>query len=92
MNNPSSNPFRTKQIRRSLLQALSYARGYPLEDSALRTHVSDLQRPPLSDKEWEITVAWMLDDGQAVFVENEADAAMRQYAITERGRTLLATL
>jgi len=87
-----SNPFRIKQIRRTALQALSFATGYALEEGILRTHVGDITRPPLTDEEWADTVAWLLDNNLMVPIDCLPDDTLQQWAITEHGRTVLATI
>jgi hypothetical protein len=88
----TGNPARVKQIRRAALEALKFAGGYALAEETLMEHVSDLVRPPLTYGEWGVTTAFLKDNGHIVPIESEIDPGMKQWAITDRGRTLLATL
>ena len=87
-----NNPFRIKSIRRAVLDALLLADTYALPESTLRTHVGDIERPQPTDKEWTETTDWLAENGLIVAVPNGLDETLKQWAITERGRTVLATL
>ncbi len=87
-----SNPTRNLLLRKTTLEALGFAKGYALPDATLRSHVDALLRPPLSGEEWTITTAWLESERLVVRVPNDLDAALIQWAITERGRVLLSTL
>jgi hypothetical protein len=79
-------------VRQSILEALSMAHGYALPDETLRRHVSALVRPPVAEEEWEGTMAWLEKQGHATRIPSDMDETLVQWSITERGRTLLATL
>jgi hypothetical protein len=88
----SSNPYRIKAIRRATLEALKLAGVYALPDETLRKHVGDMERPQLDDEEWEDTIDWLESNGFIAAVPSTWDEDLKQWAITERGRTILATL
>ena len=86
------NPLRIKLIRRTILTALKHADGYAVPEVTLRPHVEDLLRPPLSDVEWAGNIKWLSEGKRIVAVPSDLDDSLVQWAITEHGRTLLATL
>jgi len=86
-----SNPARITIIRRTILETLKHAQDFALEQSIMRNFVDALLRPPVTDAEWEANIAWLLQ-GRITLVPSSLDEAIVQYAITERGRVLLATL
>jgi hypothetical protein len=83
---------RTKLIRQTVLETLSMAHGYALPDETLHRHVDALMRPPLSGDEWEQTTGWLEKNNHITRVASDLDEALVQWSITERGRTILATL
>lgn len=86
------NPLRSKQIRTAILQALIFASGYALPAETLRTHVDALQRPPLTDEEWEANIQWLESTHRIIRVPSDMDETLVQFSITERGRVLHSTL
>ncbi|WAC18872.1 hypothetical protein OVA24_16700 [Luteolibacter sp. SL250] len=86
------DPARITIIRRTILETLKNAQGYAVEVSILRNFVSTLLRPPVTDEEWANHIAWLVKGGFIVLVPSDLDDSIQQYAITERGRVLLATL
>jgi hypothetical protein len=86
------NPVRRKQIHRALLEALSMAGGYALEESMLFNYVDDLVKPPLSFAEKGCTTAFLKDQQWIRQVEDTMDPGMKQWVITELGRNQLASL
>jgi hypothetical protein len=86
------DPARITIIRRTILETLKNAQGYAVEVSILRNFVSTLLRPPVTDEEWASHIAWLVRGGFIVLVPSDLDDSIQQYAITERGRVLLATL
>ena len=88
------NPLRRMHLLRTLLETLSYAQGYAVPEPALRPQVDGLLRPPTSDGEWADAVKDLSAParGAIVQVPAELDPELKQWAITERGRVLLATL
>lgn len=87
-----NNPFRIKAIRRAVLEALRLAGDYALPETTLRSHVGDIERPAPADDEWKEAMGFLKQSGLIVTIENTLDADLIQWAITERGRTILATL
>jgi hypothetical protein len=85
------NPFRSRQLRRSILETLAMAKGYALESTALRTFVDDLLRPPVEIMEWNEAINWLGLGEYIRLVPNDMDTTMKQWCITERGKTLLAS-
>jgi hypothetical protein len=83
------NPFRTRQIRRSILETLQMTGGYALETNALETFVNDQLRPPLQPDEWKDAINWLGLGEYIAIVPNDMDTTMKQWCITERGKTLL---
>ena len=83
------SPVRKKQVRRAILETLEMAKGYALESGALETHVNDLLRPPVSDDEWKDAINWLGLGEYIRMVPNDFDTTMKQWCITERGKTLL---
>ncbi|WAC20993.1 hypothetical protein OVA24_06305 [Luteolibacter sp. SL250] len=86
------DPARITIIRRTILETLKNAQGYAVEVSILRNFVSTLLRPPVTDEEWTNHIGWLVKGGFIVLVPSDLDDSIQQYAITERGRVLLATL
>jgi hypothetical protein len=86
------NFLRTKAIRRAVLDALKMAGSYALPDETLRKHVGDLERPQPSDEEWSLAVDWLETNQFIAAIPSDLDPDLKQWAITERGRTILATL
>jgi hypothetical protein len=86
------NPARTKQIRRTALAALEMAAPYALPDQTLWSHVSDLVRPPLSDVERQETEEFLMGRDFIRPVKDEMDPELKQWVITELGKSLLASL
>jgi hypothetical protein len=84
-----SHPVRKKQIRRAILETLELAKGYALESGTLQTHVNDLLRPPATCDEWKDSIDWLGLQEFIRMVPNDFDSTMRQWCITERGKTLL---
>lgn len=84
--------MRTKQVRRAILDALKLANGYALEVEALRQHVGDLLRPPVSDEEWALHIDWLETQCHIVRIPSAIDDQLIQFSITERGRVLLQSL
>lgn len=84
--------MRTKLIRQTVLEALTMAHGYALPEEMLRRHVDGLMRPPISADEWELTTGWLETNKHITRVASDFDESLVQWSITERGRTLLATL
>jgi hypothetical protein len=88
------NSVRKKLIRQTLLETLKHAQGYAVPEESLRPHVDALIRPPLSDAEWNSAITEMADPSRGLIaaVPSDLDPDLKQWAITERGRTVLATL
>lgn len=86
------NPYRTKAIRRAVLEALKLAGTYALPEETLRGHVGDMERPPCTDKEWSEAVDWLDTNQYIAKVPSDLDPQLVQWVITERGRAILATL
>lgn len=87
-----SNPARRKQVRRVVLEALRHASPYALTREVLESHVNDLIRPPLTFGEWGITEEFLAKGKFIVAIHSDIDPDMKQWAITDLGKTLLATL
>lgn len=87
-----SNPLRIRQIRRAFLQALTYSGGYAVPEEILWSHVDDLIQPPLSYTEKGVTTAFFKAQGDIVNVQSDIDPGLKQWAITAKGKTTLATL
>lgn len=88
----NSNPARVKQVRRIVLECLKMASPYALPVETLQEHCSDLLRPPLNFGEWGVTEAFLSKSGFIVSIKSDIDPDMKQWAITDLGKTLLATL
>lgn len=87
-----NNPVRIRQIRRALLNALAMGGGYAIPEELLWGYVDDLVRPPLSFAEKGVTTAFLKDNGYIVKVDSEIDPGIKQWAVTEKGKTLLASM
>ncbi len=83
------NPVRKKQVLRMILETLEMARGYALESSMLETHVNDLLRPPLTGAEWDHATEHLCAGEYIREVPSDFDPSLKQWCITERGKTLL---
>jgi len=86
------SPYRLKSIRRAVLDALKLTDTYALPECTLRLHVGDIERPQPDDKEWEAVIDWLETNDLIADIPNGLDPTLKQWAITERGRTVLATL
>lgn len=84
-----SSPVRKKQVRRAILETLEMAKGYALEQGALEMHVNDLLRPPVEHEEWKESINFLGLGEYIRIVNNDFDTTMKQWCITERGKTLL---
>ncbi len=89
---PPDNPARRKQVRRIFLEALRHASPYALPVEVLQAHCNDLLRPPMNLAEWGITSAFLCKNGFIVSITSDIDPDLKQWAITDLGKTLLATL
>lgn len=87
-----TNPQRRKQITRAVLEALSMAGGYALEESTLFSFVDDLVKPPLQYTEKGLATKFLKDGGFIREVADSMDPGMKQWLITELGRNQLASL
>ena len=88
----TSNPARVKQVRRTVLEALKMASPYALPVETLQEHCSDLLRPPMNFGEWGVTEAFLSKNNFIVSIKSDIDPDLKQWAITDLGKTLLATL
>lgn len=86
------NPARTKQIRRTFLNALAMAGNYALPEDVLFNFVDDLVKPPLQFTERGLTTAFLKTGGFIRGVEDTLDPGLKQWVITELGKNLLASL
>ena len=86
------NQFRKSDIARSILETLKHAQGYAVPEASLRPQVNGLIRPPAKDDEWTAATDMLAAREAMVKVPAELDPELVQWAITERGRVLLATL
>jgi len=86
------NPLRRKQIVRAMLETLSMAGGYALEDSIFLSYVDDLIKPPLDFGEKGLFKKLCIDEGWMRAVEDSLDPGLKQYVLTELGRNYLASL
>lgn len=86
------NPFRKNDIARAILQTLGHAQGYAVPEPTLRPQVAGLLRPPPQDAEWTAATDMLGAREAIVRIPAELDPELVQWAITERGRVLLATL
>ena len=86
------NPLRRKQIARAMLEALSMAGGYALEESILFSCVDDLVKPPLTFTEKGQAAHNLKEAGWMRLVPDSMDAGLKQWVITELGRNTLASL
>jgi hypothetical protein len=86
------NYFRKNDIARAILQTLQHAHGYAVPEPSLRPQVNGLIRPPADDAEWTAATDMLAARESIVAIPAEIDPDLKQWAITERGRVLLATL
>jgi|688.fasta_scaffold2001672_2 hypothetical protein len=86
------NPARRIQISRAVLEALSMAGSYALEESRLFSFVDDLVAPPLQYTEQGLTTKFLKDQGWIREAPNSMDPGLKQWVITESGRNQLASL
>jgi|GEM_PF-2706232 len=89
---PPDNPARRKQVRRIVLEALRHASPYALPVETLQSHCNDLLRPPMNPGEWGVTEAFLAKNAFIVSIASAIDPDLKQWAITDLGKTLLATL
>ena len=85
------NPVRRKQVLRTLLEVLAMAAPYALEEEAMFRMVNDLLRPPLQFGERGPTLTQLRTQKFIVQVEDSLDPELRQFALTDLGKTFLAT-
>jgi len=89
---PPSNPVRRKQVLRTLLEVLKMAAPYAVEEQAMFRMVDDLLRPPLHFGERGPVLTQLRSQKFIVQVEDALDPELRQFALTDLGKTFLATL
>jgi len=87
-----SNPARRKQVRRIVLECLKMASPYALPLETLQEHCSDLLRPPLNFAEWGMTEAFLVKGNFIASIVSDIDPDLKQFAITDLGKTILSTL
>lgn len=94
MNEPTYplNPVRRKQVLRTLLDVLKMAYPYALEEQAMFKMVNDILRPPLHFGERGPTLTQLREQKFIVQVEDSLDPELRQFALTDLGKTFLTTL
>ncbi len=94
MNEPNLpiNPVRRKQALRTLLEVLRMAAPYAVEEQAMFKMVNDLLRPPLHFGERGPMLTQLLKQKFMVPVEDSLDPELRQFALTELGKTYPTTL
>jgi hypothetical protein len=86
------NQFRKSDIARAILQTLKHAQGYAVPEPSLRPQVDGMLRPPAKDDEWSAAIDMLAAREAVAAIPSELDPELKQWAITERGRVLLATL
>ena len=87
-----SSPFRRKQVRRAILETLDMAKGYALESLTLQSFVDDQLRPPMGGDEWREAINEFLLGEFVRFVPSPLDPLMKQYVLTERGKSALQSI
>jgi len=87
-----NNPVRRKQIARAILEALSMAGGYALENSILISYANDIVKPPLTFGEEGVTLKLLKDSGWIRQATDALDPGMKQWVLTDLGRNYLASL
>jgi hypothetical protein len=88
----SKNPVRRKQVLRTVLEVLRMAGGYALEEQSMFRMVDDLLRPPLHFGERGPAITDLKMKKFIVMVPDSLDPELRQFALTDLGKTYLATL
>jgi predicted transcriptional regulator len=86
------NPVRRKQVLRTMLEVLKMASPYAVEEQAMMRMVNDLLRPPLHFGERGPSITQLRDQKFIIQVEDSLDKELRQFALTDLGKTFLATL
>lgn len=88
------NPMRNMTIRRVILETLKHAHGYAVPEQALRPQVDAMLRPPTTEEEWAYNTDFLTGQpiGAMTAVPSALDESIVQWAITERGRVLLASI
>lgn len=89
---PHKNPARRKQVLRTILEVLKMAAPYAVEEQSMFRMVDDLLRPPLHFGERGPTLTQLRSQKFIVQVEDSLDPELRQFALTDLGKTFLATL
>ena len=79
-------------VRKTILETLSFAHGYALAESTLKSQTDLLVRPPVTSDEWETTLKYLLQRKLIAEIPHDLDDTLKQYALTEQGRVALATL
>lgn len=86
------NQFRKMDIARAILGTLDHAKGYALPEASLRPQAAGLLRPPPTDEEWTAATDLLAGREAMIRIPSDFDPELVQWAITERGRVMLATL
>jgi hypothetical protein len=89
---PPQNPVRRKQVLRTMLEVLKMAHPYALEEESMFRMVNDLLRPPLHFGERGVCITQLKTQKLITQIEDSLDKELRQFALTELGKTFLATL
>lgn len=79
------NPFRLKNARVAVLEALELAGSYPLEESVLLSHCNNMVKPPMAADEWKDLIDSCEKSQLIVAVPSALDEKLRQFTVTERG-------
>lgn len=87
-----TNPLRRKQITRTVLETLSMAGGYALEESRMWSFVNDLVKPPLQFTEQGVVAAYLKEAGMIRLAKDDTDPGLKQWIITDLGKNHLAGL
>lgn len=86
------SPYRKKQVRRAILETLVMAKGYALETQHLQSCVDDMVKPALTEDEWKESVTFLATGEYMRRIAEDVDVTLVQWAITTRGKTLLASI
>ena len=86
------NPFRRKQAIKTILETLSMAGTFALEQSRLVGFANDLIKPPLDESEQDGIIELLKKGKFIVMVPDELDDQLVQWVITDHGRSHLLSI
>lgn len=84
-----ADPFRSQEIRRTLLEKLEIAEPHALPEPTLQVGLNSKLRPPIGQAEFDDALLFLQTRGFIGNLPDEIDENLSKWFITEAGKTLL---